>query len=84
MGGGVIDMADTICRRHAHAPFGVFPAPAGEGGIERFSREDIAANQQIGGEDVFFRKLTAFCRAEAVALAGHCLVDGEGFRIRRL
>ena len=55
VGGGVVDMQDRVAARDAHRPFHVLPAPAGEAGVEGLGLEHVAADQQVGGEDVLFR-----------------------------
>ena len=72
VGGGVVDVGDRMAARDAHAPLHVLPAPADEACVERLGFEDVAADQQVGGEDVLFRRPASHLDRHAVAAAAPC------------
>ena len=84
MGGRVVDMADRPVARRPACPTHILPAPAGEAGVERLGGEDVAPNQQVGGEDILLGRLPAGLGRQTVAARGQRPVHGVGAGARRL
>uniref|UniRef100_A0A0N4Z3F1 PE-PGRS family protein n=1 Tax=Parastrongyloides trichosuri TaxID=131310 RepID=A0A0N4Z3F1_PARTI len=82
--GRIVDVRDREPARDAHGPFDVLPAPAAETGVEGLGVEDVAAHQEVGGEDVFFGLQRPLIGGDAVGARGHLAVDGEARVARRL
>ncbi len=82
MGGRVVQVNDAEAARHAHGPLHILPAPAGEARVEGLGLEHVAADQQVGGVDVFLRLLRPLGIGHAFGLGGHGPVDLE-FRVGR-
>ncbi|MNS96125.1 hypothetical protein D3C72_1304110 [compost metagenome] len=77
-------MDDGEPARDAHGPFHVLPAPARKTGIESLGLEHVAADQKVGGEDVFLGLQGAPLVGQAVRLGGHAAMNGEAGLLRGL
>jgi hypothetical protein len=76
MGGRIVDVLDRPAPRDPHAPLHVLPAPAGEPFVEGLGGEHVAADQEVGGEEMLFRRQPALGRRAAVGMPRHGVVQG--------